>query len=61
MHGEILPIILSGGLLKMNTTVSTTDALHVHYWVQTGHETNLDDASIVYLYKCSICNKEKKQ
>ena len=45
----------------MNTSIPTTNVLHVHYWVETGHETNLDDSSIAYLYKCTICNKVKKQ
>jgi hypothetical protein len=59
MSRGLLPIILSGGLLEMNTTIPTTNVLHVHYWVETGHETNLDDSSIAY--KCTICNKVKKQ
>jgi hypothetical protein len=45
----------------MNETTATKDVLHVHYWKQAGQETNLDDGSIVYLYRCSTCDKVKRQ
>ena len=45
----------------MNATTHATDVLHVHYWIPTGHETDLDDDCVVYLYRCSICGKVKRQ
>jgi hypothetical protein len=45
----------------MNETILTKEMTHVHYWIHTGQETNLDDGSIVYLYRCSTCNKVKRQ
>jgi hypothetical protein len=45
----------------MKETIATKDILHVHYWIHTGEENNIDEGSIVYLYRCLNCNKVKRQ
>jgi hypothetical protein len=45
----------------MTAAIPAKALLHVHYWIQTGQETDLEDDSIVYLYRCSTCNKVKRQ
>ena len=46
---------------QVNKEILMKDGLHVHYWIHTGQEINLDDDSIVYLYRCSACDKVKRQ
>ena len=45
----------------MNETILVKDVKHIHYWIPTGQEINLDDGSIVYLYRCMTCTKVKRQ
>jgi hypothetical protein len=45
----------------MNETIAVKEILHVHYWIPSGQEVNLDNGGIEHLYKCSGCNKVKRQ
>jgi len=52
---------MTGRSTQVNREIPMEDRFHVHYWIHTGQEINLDDDSVVYLYRCAACNKVKRQ